>query len=130
MKKIVMIIMVAAFALPAMAQQHEWQSTSTLQGTGSSYSSQVTAVGAVTANEMATTTDNYSPSNAPGRPRRTPIGGDGEDGWTSRTDAEGTDLSPIGDALIPLMLCAGAYLIIRARRRMVRSKVSEKGMEK
>lgn len=111
-KLFLMLIMVAAFALPTMAQQHEWQSTSTLQGTGSSYSSQVTAVGAVTANEMATTTESYSPVKGPRRAKM----GDFDD---SPTDYENKDTEhfPIGDALIPLMLCACAYLIIRARKR-------------
>lgn len=117
MKKLLMILMaVALVALPTMAQQLEWQSTSTMQGTNSTYVPQVTAVGATTVEEMATTTETYSPAQAPTNgPRKiNPVAAP----------------TPVGDALIPLMLCAGAYLIVRARRRMVRSKVSEKGMEK
>lgn len=117
MKKLLMILMVVALvALPTMAQQLEWQSTSTMQGTNSTYVPQVTAVGATTVEEMATTTETYSPAQAPTNgPRKiNPVAAP----------------TPVGDALIPLMLCAGAYLIIRARRRMVRSKMSEKGMEK
>ncbi len=118
-KKVMMIIMAAALiALPTMAQ--DWQSTSAMQG-GSSYSPQVTAVGAATVNEMATTTDNYSPSNAPGRPRRTPIDGsdqgDGDEGWTPRTDTDGTGLSPIGDALLPLLLMSLAFCGVVYMRR-------------
>lgn len=107
----------ALIALPTMAQ--DWQSTSTMQTSGSAYTPQVTPVGATDVSSIATTTDNYSPSNAPGRPRRTPIGGDGEDGWTSRMDTESTGLSPVGDALIPLMLMAIAFcgaIAIRKKR--------------
>ena len=108
MKRIVMIIMaVALIALPAMAQ--DWQSTSTMQGSGSTYSSQVTGVGAASVDNMATTTtDSYSPAKAPG-PRKS---------FGPNQDAGQTDPnSPVGDALIPLMLFACAYLIIRAMRR-------------
>lgn len=106
--RIVMIIMaVALIALPTMAQ--DWQSTSTMQGSGSVYSSQVTGVGAASVDNMATTTtDSYSPSPAAaGRRRAFDTGG--ETGKSTE--------SPVGDALIPLMLFACAYPIIRAMRR-------------
>ncbi len=108
MKKLVMIIMaVALMALPTMAQ--DWQSTSAMQGTGSNYAPQVTAVGAVNANEMATTTESYSPAKAPSGPRRAKMG-DFDD---SPEGGEGSDDSPIGDAVLPLMLLACAYLGLR-----------------
>ena len=129
MKKLVMIIMaVALVALPTMAQSFSsqtptntvFQSTSTMAPTGSQYSSNPMINSDGTA---------YNPAEAStSGPRRAkmdtglpsvPENKEGDDGNT-----------PIGDALIPLMLCAGAYFIIRARRRMVRSKMSEKGMEK
>ena len=104
--RIVMIIMaVALYALPTMAQ--DWQSTSTMQGSGSTYSSQVTGVGAAGVDNMATTTDSYSPANAG---RRRSFGPNQDGGQT------GDPNSPVGDALIPLMLFACAYLIIRAMR--------------
>ena len=104
-KRICMIIMAAALiALPAMAQ--EWQSTSTMQGTGSNYAPQVTAVGATEVSGMATTTtESYSPAKAPSGPRRA--------GEFSTATEYGQGPSPLGDALIPLMLCACAYLIVR-----------------
>jgi ABC-type phosphate transport system substrate-binding protein len=104
--RIVMIIMaVALIALPAMAQ--DWQSTSTMQGSGSTYSSQVTGVGAASVDNMATTTtDSYSPAKA--GQRRLPGG---------TNEPNQSEDSPVGDALIPLMLFACAYLIIRAMRR-------------
>lgn len=109
MKKLVMIIMaVALIALPTMAQ--DWQSTSTMQGTGSSHAPQVTAVGATGVTDMATTTASSSPAKAPSGPRRignfdnVPEGGSQENSY------------PIGDAVLPLLLFAGAFLIWRAAR--------------
>ena len=103
MRKLVMIIMaVALIALPAMAQ--DWQSTSTMQGTGSAYSSQVTEVGATTATEIATTTESYSPARGPHRARR-----DFDTGAESGQSSE----FPMGDAVLPLMLLACAYLGLR-----------------
>ena len=110
MKKLFMIIMaVALIALPTMAQQQEWKSTSTMQGTGSSYSPQVNAVGATAVGDMATTTESYSPAKAPGGPRRgfdnTPNPGTGNPG------------SPIGDAVLPMLLCAACFAMFVYFRR-------------
>ena len=112
MKKIVLIMMViaAAVALPAMAQQQEWKSTSVMQTSGSAYSPQVQQVGSVAAPQMATTTEGYSPANAPVGPRKAfDIGGE-----TGQSDE-----SPLGDALLPLLLMAaafGGYVAVRHRR--------------
>ena len=109
MKRIVMMIMaVALIALPTMAQQQEWKSTSTMQGTGSSYAPQVSAVGATAVEEMATTTATYSPAKAPGGPRKDKIGG-AETGQSSE--------SPIGDAMLPMLLCATVFCGVIALRR-------------
>ena len=107
MRKLFMLIMVVALvALPAMAQ--DWQSTSTMQGSGSAYSSQVTAVGAVTVTDMATTT---SSSSGPRRAKK----GDDDDPWGTNTDPGITndDSTPVGDAVLPLLLLACAYLGMR-----------------
>lgn len=55
-------------------------------------------------------------------------GGGGGSGIGTPPDDDGTPPNgfPIGDALIPLTLFAGAYLIIRAARRKVRSMMSER----
>lgn len=125
MKKIAMIIVaMALYALPTTAQ--DWKSTSTLRGAGSNLTPQVTAVGAYSVGEMATTT-----ASGPRKAKQE----DAESLWGGQTVGETVSDptqpgSPLGDAVLPLMLCAGAYLIIRARRRMVRSRMSEKGMEK
>ena len=116
MKRIVMILMAAALiALPTMAQQQEWKSTSTMQGTGSSYAPQVSAVGATTVEEMATTTETYSPAKAPSGPRKAFDTG-GETGKSTE--------SPIGDAVLPLMLMAiafGGYIAIRRKKLTAKS---------
>ena len=117
MKRFMMMIMaVALMALPTMGQQQEWKSTSTLPGAGSSYTPQINAVGATTVSEMATTTQTYSPANS--GPRKMKMG-DFED---SAEGGEGDEGSPIGDAVLPLMLCAAVFcgvIALRRRRRAV-----------
>ena len=110
--RIVMIIMaVALIALPAMAQQQEWQSISVMQGSGSAYSSQVTAVGASEVSDMGATTTS-TPNNGPRRAKKE----DGEGDFGHGQDAGYKDSSsPIGDAW-PLALFAvlfAAYIAVR-----------------
>ena len=111
-KKLVllMILATALIALPSFAQNaQDWQSTSTMKGSGSSYSSQVTAVGAVGVSEMGTTTT--GPAKAPTGPRRV---------IEANTDPGQLDEgSPIGDALLPLLMMSLAfcgYLYLRRKR--------------
>ena len=109
-KLVIMMIMgVALMALPALAQEQEWKSTSAMQTSGSAYTPQVNAVGATGVAEMATTT-NGSSASTPNRAKRS-------------TDNPGEPApefhdedSPIGDAVLPLLLFAGAFLIWRAAR--------------
>lgn len=109
MKRIVMIIMaVALIALPTMAQ--DWQSTSSMQGTGSSYAPQVTEVGATGVSDMATTTESYSPAKAPSGPRRS-FDNNPDPGKTNDNS------SPIGDAVLPMLLCAAVFCGVIALRR-------------
>ena len=108
-KKVMMIIMAAALiALPTMAQ--DWQSTSAMQGSGSTYSPQVTAVGATDVNGMATTTEtNQSQPKGPNRAKKFDTGGDG--GQSSEY--------PLGDTLLPLLfmsLTFCGYLYLRRKR--------------
>lgn len=109
MRKLIMIIMVVALAaLPTMAQ--DWQSTSSMQGSGSAYSAQVTAVGAAEVTDMATTTDgsnSSAPSKRKGKRDFEPV---------IETE-EGDEGSPVGDAVLPLLLLACAYLGFRATRK-------------
>lgn len=112
MRKIVLIIMaVALIALPTMAQEDQWQSTSSMQGSGSTYSSQVTAVGATDVNSMATTTQSYSSSSqGPSRAKKFDTGGDA-----------GQGPSPLGDAVLPMLLMSLAFAgVIYSRKRHAR----------
>lgn len=108
MKKLmILVVMAAALALPAMAQSsQDWQSTSTMQGAGSTYSSQVTPVGATSVADMSTTT-----MNQPTGPRRI--------GPTHGQD----NPNPVGEPVLPLLLmamaCAG---VIYLRKRKAQSK--------
>lgn len=115
MKKIMMIIMaVALMALPTMAQQQQqWQSTSTMQGTGSTLAPQVTPVGATSVGEMASTTS--SAANAAGRPRKV-IEDNSDPGQLDES-------SPIGDAVLPMLFLSLAFcgVIYLRRRRVVKS---------
>lgn len=105
--KIVMIIMaVALYALPTIAQNMEFRSTSTMQGTGN-YVAPVTAVGAASA------AASYSPAQAPGGPRRNNY----NDLFDQGADAGQSDQSPIGDAVLPLTLMALAFCGVVYYRR-------------
>ena len=103
----IMVVLFVSTPLTAQNAQQEWQSTSTMQGSGSAYSSQVTSVGATGVATMGTTPS--APSNVQSGPRRV-IG-------TNQDAGEKDPSSPLGDAVLPLMLCACAYLIVRATRR-------------
>ena len=69
---------------------------------GSSYSSVVYEVGS------------YSPSSAPAAgPRKAPPSTGGESGY----DPNNPQFAPIGDAVLPLLLMALTYMVIRVRRK-------------
>ena len=107
-----MITMVAgvlfASLLPAAAEAQDWQ-TSTMPGSGSEYSSQVTAPGASYVGDMANTTE----ANSPGRPtgKRRSFDNNQDPGNTSDTS------SPVGEPWVLLAFAAGAAAVIAARRR-------------
>lgn len=95
--------------MPVMAQQQEWRSTSAMRTSGSAYSPQITAVGATTVSSMATTTETYSPAKAPGSgPRR---------GFDTGAETEQSEEFPVGDAVLPLMICAAVFCGVIALRR-------------
>lgn len=104
----ILVVMAAALALPAMAQSsQDWQSTSTMRGAGSSLSSQVTAVGATSVEDMSSTTT----MNQPTGPRRI--------GPTHGQD----NPNPVGDAVLPLLLMAAAAAgVIYLRKRNAHNK--------
>ena len=107
-----MFVGVALMALPTMAQTFGtqkkeqpnavFQSTSALQGSGSQYSAtpMLGADGTATLDGAVST-----PAQAPSGPRRT------------ISNPDDSEENPIGDAVLPLVLLAGAYLFWRARRR-------------
>jgi len=112
---------VALIALPTMAQVYgqqqygakapnaQIQSTSTFSGSGSAYSSNPTlnSDGTATYNGPA-----YAPAKAPGGPHRTIE-------YNQEFD-DNDEGSPIGDALLPLMLMSLAFvggIAIRRRRQ-------------
>ena len=99
-------------ALPTMAQTFGtqkkeqpnavFQSTSALQGSGSQYSAtpMLGADGTATLDGAVST-----PAQAPSGPRRT------------ISNPDDSEENPIGDAVLPLLLLACAFLFWRARRR-------------
>lgn len=110
MKKLmILVVMTAALALPAMAQSsQDWQSTSTMRGAGSSLSSQVTAVGATSVEDMSSTTMS---AGQPGGPRRI--------GPTHGED----NPNPVGEPVLPLLLMAAAAAgVIYLRKRNAHNK--------
>lgn len=110
--RIIMIIMaVALIALPTMAQQEQWQ-TSTMQTSGSAYSSQVTPVGATAAPSMGSTTN-----NAPGRPGNIRRSGDDDDWGTNPHVGEGDEGSPIGEPWVLAIFAAVFAGVIALRKR-------------
>ena len=114
-KVVIMMIMgVALMALPTMAQ--DWQSTSSMQGSGSAYSAQVTAVGAAEVTDMAQTTTNESsgPNRRKGKKEDDPFNGQNI-GGTGNPNEPGT---PIGDAMLPMLLMAMLFAgVVYTRRK-------------
>ena len=106
------IISSATFAVD-FAPNQEWQSTSVMQTSGSTYSPQVTEVGSSTIASVATTTETYSPNKAPGGPRRI----ESQSGRDPGDATTGSDLSPLGDGLLPLLMMAATFCGVIAFRR-------------
>ena len=104
--------MVAAFALPTVAQEWQstsaFQSTSTMTGSGSSYSSNPTINDNGTASAPS-----YAPASGPRK-----IGGlPGTGGGSSMPDtSKAQDNTPIGDAVLPMLLFAAVYMVYSAAR--------------
>ena len=107
-----MVVLFVSTPLTAQNAQ-EWQSTSTMQGSGSAYSSQVTAVGATGVAVLGASSS--APANAPSRPHREQASGRNAGEATT-----GSNQSPIGDAVLPLLLMAagfGLYTTLRRRKK-------------
>lgn len=102
---ILMIGILLTCLLPWAAYAQEWQSTSTMRTSGSTYAPHITAVGAQTAYDMTTTTANYSPAS--GGPYKAP----------PISPRSGDNPIPLGDAVLPLLLMALAFMGITYLRR-------------
>ena len=119
--RIMVMIMAAVFALPAMAgwinhqqkncteQENAFQSTSTMQGSGSAYSATPAAL-----NEDGTV---GTPLDAARGPRRMRQDDEADDEIGISTPGKTGSEAPIGDAVLPLMLMAAAGAGIIALRR-------------
>lgn len=96
--------------MPVMAQQQDWKSTSTMPRVGSSLAPTVQQVGAESVPIMATTTtDSYSPASTPTGPRK---------GFIDPSNpGSQSEEYPIGDAVLPLLLCAVAFALFVYFRR-------------
>ena len=104
------MVLGALMACPVLTNAQDWQSTSSMPSSGSNYSSQVTEVGATGVVEMGTTTETYSPAQGPNRAKR---------GFDTGGDA-GQGPSPVGDAVLPLMLMAlafGGFIAFKRRKQ-------------
>ena len=108
-----LVMCMLLMGMPVMAQQQEWRSTSAMRTSGSTYSPQITAVGATTVSSMATTTETYSPAKAPGSgPRR---------GFDTGAETQQSEEFPIGDAVLPLALMALTFAgVVYFRKRKAR----------
>ena len=98
-------------ALPMALAAQDWQ-TSSMQGSGSAYSSQVTPVGATDVDQQATTT--YGPARQISN-RRNEIVTPGEHGQS--------DQSPIGDEWPLLFFAVAAAGIVALRKKVINSKI-------
>lgn len=108
MKKMIVRMAMCALvvcALPMALAAQDWQ-TSTMQGSGSAYSSQVTPVGATNVDQQATTT--YGPArNISGRKN-----------FEEYDSPNVSDQSPIGSewALLLFAAIAGGGVVLRGRK--------------
>jgi hypothetical protein len=117
MRNKMMIMVLGALMVclvPAAANgqpKEEWQSTSVLMPSGSNYSSQISEVGAAqVVSEAKTTTEVYSPAQAPSGPRRDIIN-------PSNPGNQANDF-PVGDAVLPLLVMAMLFAgVVYTRRK-------------
>jgi hypothetical protein len=123
-KVFMMFVGVALMALPTMAQTFEtqkieqpnavFQSTSALQGSGSQYSANpmLNADGTASYNGAAASTP-----SSPYRAKKDGTGTTPNPGDPSEEEQDNTP-TPLGDAVLPLMLMAGAFgMFVYFRRK-------------
>ena len=109
----------------AQLPSSDFRSTSIMQNSGSMLP-QAATTGAVLTGETPGT---YSSVYHPGGPRKTVVDGGDGDGWDDEDgdnpDKKEDEPFPIGDAIWPLMVLAGLYLIIRVGRKRAREDVNK-----
>ena len=103
-------------ALPMALAAQDWQ-TSSMQGSGSAYSSQVTPVGATNVDQQATTT--YSAGRRISGRKNEGDFGPGQNGgyWDNEN-------SPIGSEWTLLLFAAITAIVIAIRNQVINSKNS------
>ena len=113
MKRRIILLTLAAMLLPAMAQpftaeqpQPHFRSTAAMPASGSAYS----ATPMLTADGYAAAPGMTAPAFAPSRPRRVP-----------EVVETPTGKQPLGDAALPLLLLAVAYVLISTASRLHRT---------
>ena len=115
MKKTIMILVLGALVaclVPMTVWAQDWQ-TNTMQGSGSSYSSSVTPVGATNVDQQAYTTEgNNTPNRISGRRN-----------FEEFDPINHSTESPIGDAVLPLLLMAMGYAVYSVARVYRRRRV-------
>lgn len=110
MKNRIFIVLVAfAFGWCLSASAQDFSTGSDMMNSGSSYSSNVGAVGSTQAEAMYETTADYPTNTQRAGARKTTPGGMGD--WDQ------SDKSPIGEPLVMLLFAAAAGAIIAVRRR-------------
>lgn len=109
------ITIICTLSLPVMAQ--EWQSVSTMPGSGSAYVSQVTPVGAMETNQQATTTYDANSPKRIGFVRKSDFGG-GQDGGYKDPN------SPIGEAWC-LLAFAALFTLRIAHKNLFNKKAKQ-----
>ena len=105
------VVVALLVGAPVTAQnQQEWQ-TSTMVGSGSAYSPQVTEVGATTvSSNVTTTTESYSPAKGPNRAKK--------DFLDPANPGNQSNESPVGEpwVLAVFALAFGGIVFLRRRR--------------
>lgn len=109
------ITMICTLSLPVLAQ--EWQSVSTMPGSGSAYVSQVTPVGAMETNQQATTTYDICSPKRVGPIRRADFGGGREGGYQDPG-------SPVGEAWC-LLAFAALFTLRIAHKNLFNKKAKQ-----
>lgn len=122
-RRLFIVVLAIVLAIPSWAQFNKnahgstsavtFRSTSAMTGAGSAYSSNPI----LNDNGTAAYSEHYSPAQAPGKPYKAPPPLNSDDDFTEET-GQGLN-TPVGDAVIPLLLMVmvyAAYIFPRRKR--------------